>query len=157
MKTNDLMDKIIQTFEKEGTVRVCFGDPIDKPELTLIPVAKVQARGGVGSGTAKKPNLPSPSTEAPELYKSSNDSEENPAPPEKPKSTVEGSGAGVDVNVVPLGYIEIKDGEAYFKHIKDHDRIVLACIRYAAFTTFLAARTICILVRLFAKKNHKRS
>jgi len=157
MKTNDLMDKIVQTFEKEGSVRVCFGDAIDKPEISLIPVAKVQAKGGVGFGTAKKPNLPSSSTEAPELYHSSTDSEEEPTPPEKSKSTLEGSGAGVDIRVVPLGYIEVKDGEANFKPIKDNDRIALAGILYATFTAFLAARTICTIARLFAKKNNKRS
>ncbi len=157
MKTKDLMDQIIKTFEKEGTVRVCFGEPIDKPELTLIPVAKVLAKGGAGSGTAKKPPQASPSTEAPELYKTTNEAEDTTAPQEKSKSTIEGNGVGVDIRVTPLGYIEVKDGEASFKPIKDHDRIALAGILYAAFTAFLAARTICMIAKLFSKKNTKRS
>lgn len=45
---NSLMDSWKDTY----TVRRVFGDPIEKDEVTVIPVAKVGGGGGGGMGTA---------------------------------------------------------------------------------------------------------
>ena len=161
MNTKDIMNTLVQSFEKQGNVRVCFGNPIEKEDITLIPVGKVHAKGGGGSGKAKKPKQPETNEEKSDTTSATfleEEQEENPTTlPDQPKSSFVGSGAGLDINVTPLGYIEIKNGDACFKPIKDHDRIAIAGILYAAFTVFLAARTICVVAKVLARKNMKRS
>jgi uncharacterized spore protein YtfJ len=158
MNTKDIMDTLVKSFEKEGNIRVCFGNPIEKEELTLIPVGKVRAKGGAGSGNTKKPKHSDANEEKPdESTASFLEEEKSTSVSDQPKTTFVGSGAGLDISVTPLGYIEIKNGEACFKPIKDHDRIAIAGILYAAFTVFLAARTICVIAKVLARKNLKRS
>ncbi|MDD4028541.1 MAG: hypothetical protein PHI40_05695 [Caldisericia bacterium] len=161
MNTKDLMDTLVESFEKEGHVRVCFGDPIEKEGITLIPVAKVHTKGGAGSGNANNPKQIQKTHKQPQdtsvSFLETEEQETSTSVPDEPKTMIKGSGVGLDIQVTPLGYIDIKNGEACFKPIKDQDRIAIAGILYAAFTVFLAARTICTVAKVLARKNTKRS
>ena len=52
MNTEEMMNQLTETIEKNGNVKVCFGEPYEKDSLTIIPVAKMKAGGGGGTGTA---------------------------------------------------------------------------------------------------------
>ena len=71
-----------------------FGDPVDKGNVTVIPVAKVRYGFGGGSGSDTK------DTDAGEKHD-------------------EGSGGAGGLTATPVGFIEIHDGFAEFKPIND--------------------------------------
>lgn len=75
-----------------ANIRAVFGDPIERGSLTVIPVAKVRWGFGGGGGSG------------------SND--------QKQESGT-GSGGGGGVQASPVGFIEISDGAATFRPIKD--------------------------------------
>ncbi len=68
--------------------RLCYGDPVEHGELTVIPVASLSTLGGFGfGGTAV---------------------EESPN---------EGGGGGGMLNARPVGFIEISDSGARFQRV----------------------------------------
>jgi uncharacterized spore protein YtfJ len=98
-----------------------FGDAVTRDGVTVIPVAKVRWGFGGGSGTG-----------------SDHDADG--------KGDVgEGAGGGGGVMASPLGYIEIRDGEAVFRRIKD----VGAYVPIILASTFAAWVTLRSLKRLF--------
>ncbi len=70
-----------------------FGDPVERDDVTVIPVAKVRwgFGGGAGSDVSDDGDL----------------------------TTDYGGGGGGGVMASPLGFIEMKDGEATFRRVHD--------------------------------------
>jgi uncharacterized spore protein YtfJ len=74
-----------------ANVRTVFGDPVDRDGTTVIPVASV--RYGFGGGSGEKAAR-------------------------EPATGQQGSGGGGGVQVTPVGYIEMAEGEARFRRIR---------------------------------------
>jgi uncharacterized spore protein YtfJ len=86
----ELMERLATKLGATTSVSAAFGDPIERQGVTIIPVATVAFGFGAGIGRSRK------ATE-----------------------TGEGGGGGGGASANPLGYIEIKDGTAAFKPIRD--------------------------------------
>lgn len=108
MTLDDTMDKVSQDAEgiADGMVRALadkvgwaaradavFGDPVERDDVTVIPVAKVRWGFGGGAGTD-----------------TSDDGD---------MSSDSGGGGGAGVMASPLGFIEVRDGEATFRRVSD--------------------------------------
>jgi uncharacterized spore protein YtfJ len=94
---NNVADKI----KDSANVRVVFGEPIDTQGVTIIPVATVKLAGGGGGGN--------------KLAESSDGS----VSPDK------GMGMGVRLTTTPVGYIEVRDGEATMIDIVDKNKLAV--------------------------------
>jgi len=88
----DMLGRFAEKLGAATSVRTVFGDPIERGGITIIPVAKVGLGLGLGMGRGQKGEG-------------------------GPKS--EGSGGGGGGGARPYGYIQIVDGEASFKPIRD--------------------------------------
>lgn len=114
--------KVIQEFkeqiEKTANVKSLFGEPTEVGELTIIPVASVDMKGGGsgGIGTAGKPKNEQAEAEVEEK-------EEAPAPEGK------GGGMGLNVKASPVGYIEIKDDNSRFVEIVDKSKLLFQVVK----------------------------
>lgn len=96
-----------------------FGEPVERDGVTVIPVAKV--RWGFGGGEGRDEG----------------DDEEGPSA---------GSGGGGGVMASPLGFIEVRDGHADFRLVRDpasYAPLVLA----SGFTAWLVLRALRSLFR----------
>lgn len=86
---NELLERLAAQLGSKASVSAVYGQPVDRENVTIIPVAKVSFGFGGGAGTGTKGS-----------------------------DTSEGGGDGGGVQAVPLGYIEIRDGNAVFKPIR---------------------------------------
>ena len=84
------VERLAELVGAKANVNAVFGEPIQKGDLTVVPVARV--RWGVGGGSGK-----------------------SDASPDGPSS---GSGGGGGAVADPVGYLEIVDGEATFRAIR---------------------------------------
>jgi uncharacterized spore protein YtfJ len=84
------VERLAELVGAKANVRAVFGEPIQKGELTVVPVARV--RWGVGGGSGK-----------------------SDAKTDGPAS---GSGGGGGAVADPVGYLEIVRGEATFRPIR---------------------------------------
>ncbi|MBS1788415.1 MAG: hypothetical protein JST85_11875 [Acidobacteria bacterium] len=91
--SDDLLDGkghfVEQLAEKLGanaTVKTIYGDPIERGDMTIIPVAKILYGFGGGEGDHKGYG---------------------------------GAGGGGGIKVTPIGFIEMKEGEAKFRPIRN--------------------------------------
>jgi hypothetical protein len=82
-----LLDRLIERVGGRASVQAVFGEPIQRGDLTVVPVAKVRWAFGGGAGTG-------------------------PA-----ETEASGSGAGGGVMADPAGYLEIRGDEARFRPI----------------------------------------
>lgn len=96
-----------------------FGDPVDGDGITVVPVAKVRWGFGGGSGSGK------------------NGDED---------SVGEGAGGGGGAMASPLGFIEIKNGQAEFRRVKDPGSLV-GVILASAVAFWIATRALRSLFR----------
>lgn len=140
MKANELIQQITEQVHKNANVRVVFGDPIDKGEITIIPVAKVLVRGGGGGGKGPQ---------------GSNKEAQTQDSPEENK-TGHGMGLGLEINTTPMGYIHIKNGEARFKEITDTTKIATNGMIFAGFMMFMFSRIVIFIVRSLKSKPAKQ-
>ncbi len=115
--------KIIQEFkeqiEKTANVKSIFGEPAEVGELTIIPIASVDMKGGGGGGigtTGKQTKK-----QAAEEFEK--ETEEGAAPEGK------GGGMGLNVKASPVGYIEIKDDNSRFVEIVDKSKLLLQVVK----------------------------
>ena len=81
------LDRLAERIGARANVKAVFAEPIERGELTIVPVARIRWGFGGGSGT------------------SAGDAEAS------------GSGGGGGVAADPAGYIEIRAGEARFRPI----------------------------------------
>ena len=84
------LERLAELVGAKANVRAVFGEPIQRGELTVVPVARV--RWGVGGGSGK-----------------------SDAAPDGPAS---GSGGGGGAVADPVGFLEIAGGEATFRPIR---------------------------------------
>jgi uncharacterized spore protein YtfJ len=89
---NELLEHLAAQLGTKASVSAVYGQPVDRENVTIIPVAKVSFGFGGGAGTGTKGSDTS--------------------------NGGGGGGGGGGVQAVPLGYIEIKDGNAVFKPIR---------------------------------------
>jgi uncharacterized spore protein YtfJ len=108
MDANQIVETIAERVKDAATIDVVFGDPVEAGDgLTIIPVASVKVAGGGGGGSGAGKRTP----EGEEGQRTGND---------------RGMGLGVKVSATPLGYIEVKEGNARFVQITDTTKVALA-------------------------------
>jgi uncharacterized spore protein YtfJ len=83
-----LVDRFATRLGARASVSAVYGEPIDRGDLTIIPVARVSLGFGVGAGRGGAD-----------------------------AQAGEGGGGGGGATAIPLGYIEIRDGTAKFRRI----------------------------------------
>jgi uncharacterized spore protein YtfJ len=90
---NELLERIGAAVGRKADASTVFGDPVQREGVTVIPVAKARFGfgGGGGSGTRQS----------------------------DPEGMGSGGGGGGGVAVAPIGYIEVHDGSAEFKRIRN--------------------------------------
>jgi len=98
-----------------------FGTPVEREGVTVVPVAKVRWGFGGGSGRGIEEG-----SETGEIG--------------------EGAGGGGGVMASPLGFIEIQDGRAEFKYVRDPASVV-PVILAAGFAAWVCLRALKKLVR----------
>lgn len=86
-----LLDQLAARLHGSASVTAVYGEPVERQGVTIIPVAKVSLGFGGGAGIETKES----------------------------KSSSGGGGGGGGASATPLGYIEIKDGTAVFKPIRE--------------------------------------
>src|SRR5262245_3265952 len=86
----EVLERLAERLGGKASVSAVFGEPVERAGITIIPVAKVGFGFGAGTGRASK--------EA---------------------EISQGGGGGGGASATPVGYIEIKDGNAVFKPIRD--------------------------------------
>lgn len=86
----ELIERIASKLGAKASVSAVYGEPIDRDGVTIIPVARVSLGFGVGAGKGQRDS-----------------------------QTGQGGGGGGGAAAVPLGYIEIKDGNAAFNRVLD--------------------------------------
>jgi uncharacterized spore protein YtfJ len=89
-----LLDRVANRLGNYARSEAVFGDPVTQGGVTVIPVAKVRWGFGGGAGAG------------------GDDGKEG-------EDYGEGGGGGGGVSATPVGYIEIRDGDAEFKPIRD--------------------------------------
>lgn len=95
-RTDDLIGGLASRVGMHASPRAVFGDPVVRDGMTIIPVAKVRWGFGGGSGRGADGSAEDGTLDA-----------------------GEGSGGGGGVMASPLGYIEIANGVADFRRIRD--------------------------------------
>jgi uncharacterized spore protein YtfJ len=104
---DERLDKLAERIGAHATARAVFGDPVERDGLTVIPVARVRYGFGGGSGRGGARGRGRNGDGGVEA-----DEEQY------------GSGAGGGVQAGPIGYIELRDGEACFTRIADPVRVI---------------------------------
>jgi uncharacterized spore protein YtfJ len=89
----DFLDMMAERFGATANAATIFGAPIERDEITVIPVAKVAYGFGGGRGRG---------------------------------SDGDGSGGGGGMRVSPVGYIEMRNGGAVYKPIRNWAELIPA-------------------------------
>jgi len=125
MDAKDIIKEVTEKIQKNANVKAVFGEPYEKGNRTVIPVARVSICGYGGGGSVK-----------------CDDDEEN-----REKSKGKGMGLGMRVKAVPVGYIEIDDKGAHFEEIIEQKRIIMTKFALGAFAIFSFTRLLMKLLR----------
>ncbi|MCF3132294.1 spore germination protein GerW family protein [Streptomyces olivochromogenes] len=88
-----LLERLADKLGARASVAAVYGEPVTRDGVTVIPVARVGF--GFGGGTGREIGTA------------------------KTAKTAEGGGGGGGLEARPLGFIEIKDGTAVYKPIRD--------------------------------------
>ena len=99
-KRATFLERLAKRLGLNASAKAVFAEPVERDGVTVIPVAKVRWGFGGGSGSGRK-------------FKKGDVSDQG-----------QGGGGGGGVHVSPLGYIEIKEGEAEYKPIRDPAALV---------------------------------
>jgi uncharacterized spore protein YtfJ len=85
----EVLERLAEKLGSKASVSAVFGDPVRCEGVTIIPVAKVGFGFGAGIGRRNRD-----------------------------AATAQGGGGGGGGSAAPMGYIEIKDGNAVFKPVR---------------------------------------
>jgi uncharacterized spore protein YtfJ len=108
----ELLERLADKLGAKASVSAVFGEPVERDGVTIVPVARVGFGFGAGVGSGRRT---------------------------KEDDHNQGGGGGGGTMAVPQGYIEIKDGNAVYRPIRD----VRADILIAALVTgSLVVRTL---------------
>jgi uncharacterized spore protein YtfJ len=111
-----MVDKLAERLGARAAARAVYGDPVERGGVTVIPVAKVRYAFGAGGGSGASA---------------------------KDDASGGGGGGGGQFKAEPLGYIELRDGTAEFKPIRDEAAqlaAVLPIVIASGITTVLILR-----------------
>src|SRR5258707_10017732 len=86
----EVLERLAEKLGSKASVSAVFGEPVARAGITIIPVARVGFGFGAGAGSGRKQ-----------------------------AEVAQGGGGGGGASAAPVGYIEIKDGNAVFKPIRD--------------------------------------
>jgi uncharacterized spore protein YtfJ len=92
----DRFSRLVESLGGTASAQAVFGAAVEKDGVTIVPVARV--RFGVGGGGGRGPGRKKRGDGGPEQV---------------------GYGQGGGVQAAPVGYIELRDGQASFKRIAD--------------------------------------
>ena len=96
---DDRLGKLVEALGGTASAQAVFGTPIEKDGVTIVPVASV--RYGAGGGGGRRPGRKKRESGDPNQI---------------------GYGHGGGVQAVPVGYIELRGGEARYRRIADPAR-----------------------------------
>jgi len=104
MSPDEIIKTITERVRDTAHVRVVFGDPFTIGEVTIIPVASIKVAGGGGGGLGKAR-----------------------AAAEQLAGAEVGRGLGLGLKIIakPMGYIEVKAGNARLVPIVDATKIAV--------------------------------
>jgi uncharacterized spore protein YtfJ len=117
-RMDDIAGGLASRVGMHASANAVFGDAVTRDGITVIPVAKVRWGFGGGSGRGTDGSEDDGTIDA-----------------------GEGSGGGGAVMASPLGYIEIADGVAEFKRIRDLGAICSVIVA-SAFGAWLVLRGV---------------
>jgi len=126
-----IISDVTEKIQNSTNVKAIFGEPVEKGDVTVIPVSRLAIYGGGGGGSEKRVEK----TDENENQEKKNDG---------------GMGLAFITKADPVGFIQIKNNEAVYKEITDHKRIVLAGIGLGAFAVFSLSR----LLKRWLKRKH---
>jgi uncharacterized spore protein YtfJ len=121
MEIKQLIKEIKENLEKSANTKSIFGDVMKLEGISIIPVGSFTMKGGGGGGIGSM----GPKTET--------ESEEEAKGDESGSKTGKGGGLGMTVDVNPVGYIKIKDGNAEYVEIIDKTRVILNTLKVLIF------------------------
>lgn len=124
MDIKDVIKDVTEKIQKNANVKAVFGEPVEKGNITVIPVSRVSVCGCGCSG-----------------FGTCNGDEEEKSSKRK------GIGMGLHVKNVPVGYIEIDNEGAHFEEIIEQKRIIMLGIGLGAFTIFSFTRLLMKLLK----------
>ncbi|MBO2445546.1 hypothetical protein J4573_00430 [Actinomadura barringtoniae] len=87
---SQMLERLATTLGGNATAKAVYGDPVQQGDITVIPVASVRFGFGGGEGSG-----------------------------EKAAERSRGGGGGGGAMAKPIGYIEISNGTAVYKPIRD--------------------------------------
>jgi uncharacterized spore protein YtfJ len=88
----EALERLAEKLGSKASVSAVFGEPVTRGSITIIPVAKVGFGFGFGAGVGRG---------------------------HRQSDIAQGGGGGGGASASPAGYIEITDGNAVFKPIRD--------------------------------------
>ena len=86
----EILESLAEKLGSRASVSAVFGEPVTRAGITIIPVARVSFGFGGGAGRGRRQG-----------------------------EIAQGGGGGGGASAAPAGYIEITDGNAVFKPIRD--------------------------------------
>jgi uncharacterized spore protein YtfJ len=101
---DDRLGKLVEAIGGSASAKAVFGDPVARDGVTVIPVARVRYGFGAGSGSGGGRRR--------RRDGDGNDEDQY------------GSGGGGGLQASPIGYIELRDGQACFVRITDRTRLL---------------------------------
>ena len=119
MEIKELIKEIKENLEKSANTKSIFGDVMKIEGLSIIPVGSFTMKGGGGGSIGSMGSKTETETETEDEAKG-DESESN---------TGKGGGLGITVDVNPVGYIRIKDGNAEYVEIIDKTRVILNTLK----------------------------
>jgi len=114
----DGFSRLAERLGASASASSVFGEPVERDGVTIIPVARVRwgVGGGSGRGTGSRGRgRKRAKAGASELGESSEQNEQN-----------EGTGGGGGVQASPLGFIELRGGQARYRRVHDPLRLAIA-------------------------------
>ncbi len=117
MEIKQLIKEIKENLEKSANTKSIFGDVMKLDGISIIPVGSFTMKGGGGGGIGSMGT------------KTETELEDD----ESGSKTGKGGGLGMTVDVNPVGYIKIKDGNAEYVEIIDKTRVILNTLKVLIF------------------------
>ncbi|AHG04974.1 hypothetical protein HALDL1_16250 [Halobacterium sp. DL1] len=115
-ETNSVLASLVERLAEAGDVATVYGDPVEREDRTVIPVARVSWGFGGGGGTSE------PSDES---------AEDESVEGESAQGAGEGYGMGGGMSAAPVGALEI--GEEGTRFVRFGDRKKLLGVALLAF------------------------
>jgi uncharacterized spore protein YtfJ len=120
LEATDMMDRLAARIGRDANARAVFSEPVQRDGVTVVGVAKVRwgFGGGGGSGSAQGG-----------------------------EGSGRGFGGGGGVQATPVGFIEVRDGVAEYRPIRDPAAIVVPIVAIGGVTALMLVRAIGKIIR----------